>query len=84
VELSLKSRQLFSNFDRVHAVMDADAHLDFFEPRLTAKPPTKRASGYGEVFHEQRLPALRRSESRELPPLWGAKNLIEDLTVVPA
>ncbi len=84
VELSLKSRQFFSNLGRVHAVVDADAHLDFFESRLTAERANKTCVGRGEVFHQQRLPALRRSDSRELPPLCGANNLIEDLAEVPA
>ena len=84
MEFSLKSRQLFSNFGRVHAVMGADAHLDFFEGWLTAERANKACVGHGKVFHEQRLPALRRSESREFPPLRGANNLIEDLAEVPA
>ena len=46
VELSLKSRQLSCNLGRIHAVMDADAHLDFFEAWLTAERANKARVGH--------------------------------------
>ena len=84
VEFSLQFRQLSGNPGRVRAVTDTGAHLDFFEARLAAERADKARIGHGRVFHRQRLPALRRGQGWEFPPLRGANNRIETLAEVPA